>query len=285
MVSSISGPCLESHALCLFSELTPFPHLAPTSTCVVTTTIPQTSTPQQSPPTARKRKLSEMQKRPDPPHYPREPSPTPTLVVDEEQSVKVERAQKEGVKVRDYALEPTTPPVAEVYRYAVLDLAHYDAYLRKRNLRPFDTRGLAISPTGGHGKVLRRLLDLGWITAEERENNFSKLDNDALEAYDKGPRAKYPWKAPKALQQPSPLDRRDNWMARFQPTPQDTPESSIFSSVSYTEEDENEHRRKRAKQEEARLAQMIADPPKLQPLMKHTRRQGLLRSKTLASLF
>ena len=226
-----------------------------------------------------------MQERPESPHYPREPSPTPTLVIDEEQSVKVERAQKEGVKVRDYALEPTTPPVTEVYRYAILDLAHYDAYLRKRYLRPFGTRGLAISPTGGHGKILRRLLDLGWITAEEREKNFSEFDNDALEAYEKSPSAEYPWKAPKNLQQPSPLDRRDNWMARFQPTPQDIPESSIFSSVSYTEEDENEHRRKRAKQEEARLAQMVVDPPKLQPLMKHTRRQGLLRSKTLASLF
>lgn len=260
-----------------------FLHLAPTSTCT-TTTIPQTSTPQKSS-TARKRKLSEMQEKPEPPHYPREPSPVPTLVVDEEQSVKVERAQQEGVKVRDYALGPTNPPVTEVYRYAVLDLANYDAYLRKRHLRPFNTRALTISPTGGHGKVLRRLLDLGWITAEEREENFSKFDNDTLEAYDNSPCAKYPWKAPKGLQQPSPLDRRDNWMARFHPTPQDTPESSIFSSVSYTEEDENEHRRKRAKQEEAHLAQMTTDPPMLQPLMKHARRQGLLRSKTLASLF
>ena len=226
-----------------------------------------------------------MQEKPEPPHYPREPSPVPTIVVDEEQSVKIERAQQEGVKVRDYALESTNPPVTEVYRYAVLDLANYDAYLRKRYLHPFDTRGLALSPTGGHGKVLRRLLDLGWITAEEREKNFSKFDNNVLEDYDNSPSAKYPWKAPKNLQQPSPLDRRDNWMARFRPTFQDISESSIFSSVSYTEEDENEHRRKRAKQEEARLAQLTADPPKLQPLMKHTRRQGLVRTKTMASLF
>jgi len=284
MVTSMSSPYSECRAICSFEELIYFPLSAPASTCT-TTTIPQPSTLQQSSPTARKRKLSEMQERPEPPHYPREPSPVPTLVIDEEQSVKVERAQKEGVKVCDYALESTNPPVTEVYRYAVLDLANYDAYLRKRHLRPFGTRGLAISPTGGHGKILRRLLDLGWITAEERERNFSKSDEDALEAYDNSPRAKYPWKAPKNLQQPSPLDRRDNWMARFHPTPQDIPESSIFSSVSYTEEDENEHRRKRAKQEEARLAQITAEPPKLQPLMKHARRQGLLRSKTLASLF
>jgi len=285
MASSASSSCFQLRALCSLRELiSRFPHLAPTPTCT-TTTIPRTSTPQQPPPTARKRKLSEMQKKPEPPHYPREPSPVPTLVVDEEQSVKTERAQQEGVKVRDYVFEPTNPPVAEVYRYAVLDLANYDAYLRKRHLYPFDTRGLAISPTGGHGKVLRRLLDLGWITVEEREKNFSKFDNDALEVYDNSPRAKYPWKVPKGLQQPSPLDRRDYWMARYYPAPQDIPESSIFSSVGYTEEDENEHRRKRAKQEEARLAQMAADPPKLQPLMKHARRQGLLRTKTLASLF
>ncbi|KAF9782419.1 hypothetical protein BJ322DRAFT_219622 [Thelephora terrestris] len=226
-----------------------------------------------------------MQEKPELPHYPREPSPVPTLVIDEEQSVKVERAQKEGVKVRDYASGSTNPPVAEVYRYAVLDLANYDAYLRKRHLRPFVTRGLAISPTGGHGKVLRRLLDLGWITAEEQEKNFTKFDNNALQVYDNSPRAKYPWKALKNLQQPSPLDRRDNWTARFPPTPQDTLESSIFSSVTYTEEDENEHRRKRAKQEEARLAEMVVDSPKLQPLMKHARRQGLMRTKTMASLF
>lgn len=226
-----------------------------------------------------------MQERPEPPHYPRAPSPVPTLVVDEEQSVKVERAKKEGVKVHDYVHDTTTTPVPEVYRYAVLDLANYDAYLRKRHLHPFVTRGLAISPTGGHGKVLRRLLDLGWITVEEREKNFSEFDNNALEVYDNSPRAKYPWKALKNLQQPSPLDRRDNWMARFPQTPHDVTESSIFSSVTYTEEDENEHRRKRAKQEEARLAQMAADPPNHQPLMKHARRQGLIRTKTIASLF
>jgi len=74
-------------------------------------------------------------------------------------------------------------------------------------------------------------------------------------------------------------------MLRFPPAAQDVAESSIFSSVTFTEEDENEHRRKRAKQEEARLAQMAAEPPKLQPLMKHTRRQGLMRSKTMAPLF
>ena len=225
-----------------------------------------------------------MQEKPEPPHYPREPSPVPTVVVDEEQSVKVERAQREGVKVRDYAIGATNPPIIEIYRYAILDLANYDAYLRKRHLHPFDTRGLA-SPTGGHGKILRRLLDLGWITVEERKKNFSKFDNDALKAYDDSPRSKYPWRRVTGLQQPSPLDRRDNWMARYPPTPKDTPESLIFSSVGYTEEDENEHRRKRAKQEEARLAQMATDPPKLQPLMKHTRRQGLLRTKTMASLF
>jgi len=225
-----------------------------------------------------------MQEKPEPPHYPREPSPVPTVVVDEEQSVKIERAQREGVAVRDYAIEATNPPITEIYRYAILDLANYDAYLRKRHLHPFDTRGLT-SPTGGHGKILRRLLDLGWITAEERRKNFSKFDNDALKAYDNSPRSNYPWKRVRNLQQPSPLDRRDNWMARYPPTPKDTPESLIFSSVSYTEEDENEHRRKRAKQEEARLAQMATDPPKHQPLMKHTRRQGLLRTKTMASLF
>lgn len=249
------------------------------------TTILKASAPQQSPPTSRKRKLSEMQEKPEPPHYPREPSPAPTLVVDEEQSVKTERAEKAGVKIRDYAYESTHPPITEIYLYAVLDLAHYDAYLRKRHLKPFDTAGLAIGPTGGHGKVLRRLLDIGWITAEEREKNFSQLDNNALEAYDNSPQSKYPWMAAKNLKQPSPLDRRDHWMARFPPKPQDISELSIFSSVTYTKEDEDEHRRKRARQEEARLAQMAIDPPKLQPLMKHTRRQGLVRSKTMASLF
>lgn len=259
------------------------PMTAPTPPCTTTTTL-QATAPQQSP-SSRKRKLSEMQEKPELPHYPREPSPVPTLVVDEEQSVKVERAQKEGVKVRDYALESTHPPVNEAYRYAIIDLANYDAYLRKRHLHPFSTRGLALSPTGGHGKVLRRLLDLGWITAEEREKNFSKADNDALKTYDESPSARYPWKALKNLQQPPPLERRDHWTARFAPSSHDIPESSIFSSVTYTEEDEYEHRKKRAKQEEARLAQIAIDPPKHQPLMKHTRRQGLARSKTMASLF
>lgn len=223
-----------------------------------------------------------MQEKQELPHYPREPSPVPTLVVDEEQSVKVEKAQKEGVKVRDYALESTNPPVTEIYRYAVLDLANYDAYLRKRHLPPFATKGLPITPTGGHGKILRRLLNLGWITPEEREKNFSQFDNDALDAYDKSPSARYPCRIPENLQQPSLLDRRDNWMSRFPPTDRDIAESLIFASYSYTEEDEKEHRRKRAKQEEARLAQ--SEPSQFQPLMRRSQLRGLNRTKTMASL-
>lgn len=225
-----------------------------------------------------------MQERPELPHYPREPSPVPTLIVDEEESAKVERAKKEGVKVRDYAFESTNLPIPEVYFHAVVDLANYDAYLRKRHLHPFATSGIALSPTGVHGKILRRLIDLGWITAEEREKNFSQFDNDALKVYDNNPSAKYPWKIPKHLKQPSPLERRDHWMGRFPPTSQDKSESSIFSSVTYTEEEEKEHRRKRAKQEQERLAEMATNPPSLQPLMKHSRRRALARTKTMTSL-
>jgi hypothetical protein len=226
--------------------------------------------------------------RPPTPHYPREPSPVPTLIIDEEQSEKVERAKRMGVKVRDYADESRLKPTPEVYRVAVHDLANWDAYLRKRHQSPFKERGLALGPTGGHGKVLRRLLTLGWITEEERRENFQPRDTAALEAYDNSPSSHYPWRMPHNLDKPTPLDRRDNWRSKFRPHDDDVPERLIFSSTPVTAEDELEHRNKRAKTEEPpsnpptqRPLSSASTPP--QPLISHARRGALTRTKTMAS--
>jgi len=150
---------------------------------------------------------------------------------------------------------------------------------------------LALGPTGGHGKVLRRLLALGWITEEERERNFQPNDTAALEAYDHSSSSHYPWRIPQGLEKPSPLERRDNWRRRFPPRGDDIPESQIFSSTPFTDEDELEHQNKRARVDEPpstpplqRQLSSSAIPPH-QPLISHARRGALARTKTMTRLF
>jgi hypothetical protein len=225
------------------------------------------------------------------PHYPRAPSPVPTLIIDEEQSVKVEQIKKMGIKVRDFVNEVRTLPTPEIYSYALHDLANWDGYLRKRNQRSFKERGLSLGPTGNHGKLLRRLLAIGWITEEERERNFRPYDISALKAYDDSPSACYPWRIPCGLEKPSPLDRRDNWQRRFPPRVDDIPENLIFSSTPITDEDEVEHQTKRARLDEPpstsplhRQSTSSTTPPH-QPLISRARQAALTRTKTMATLF
>jgi hypothetical protein len=192
-----------------------------------------------------------------------------------------------GVKVRDFAEEKPAARTPEVYQIAVHDLANWDAYLRKRHQRPFCERGLALGPTGGHGKVLRRLLAIGWITEEERKQNFQAYDIEALEIYDNSPSSKYPWRMPHGVEKPSPIDRRENWRSKFQPLEDDIPESEIFSSTPVTAEDEAEHRNKRARIEEPPVLSTSSQsslPPR-PPLISHARRGALSRTKTMATLF
>jgi hypothetical protein len=257
--------------------------------------VPSPELPCILPTSNKKRKYSEMEESTTStsslPHFPRAPSPVPTLIIDEEQSEKVERIKKMGVKVRDFIDEQPLSQTPEVYRLAIPDLANWDAYLRKRYQQPFRERGLALGPTGGHGKVLRRLLDLGWITEEEREINFQPNDIAALMAYDNSPSSSYPWRIPHGLEKPTPLERRDAWRSRFPPRSDDISEALIFSSTPITDEEEAEHRDKRAKTDELpsstpplnKQPTSGGTPP--QPLMTRARRGALVRTKTMMTLF
>jgi hypothetical protein len=97
--------------------------------------------------------------------------------------------------VRDFAYE-TTPglePLAELFDPRVAIREHdFQLWLRKRTV-PIP------------GKILRRLLDIGWVGLEEADKRWTKLDWAELISYDSRPA--YPW-APLNIQKPSDEERK-----------------------------------------------------------------------------
>ncbi|EAU83520.2 hypothetical protein CC1G_04776 [Coprinopsis cinerea okayama7 len=87
-----------------------------------------------------------------------------------------------NIKIRDYAYVPSTrPPVAELFdQYE--GIAEYEYRLRQRpRLYPIT------------GKVLRRLLDIGWVTMDEVNSRCHAMDFEELRKADERPGGPYPY--------------------------------------------------------------------------------------------
>ena len=124
----------------------------------------------------------------------RSPSLVPTEV-DETPEEIIEEIKQLGVKVRDFAYEKLPPhlePVPEIFDEA-LGLGEYDQRL-STPLRMFPVPG----------KILWRLVNIGWVTMEEARKKWEPMDWKALADFEKRPR--YPWKHRK-IALPSPEDR------------------------------------------------------------------------------
>lgn len=111
-------------------------------------------------------------------------SPAPTEIAENDDEDFSRKARAAGVKVRDYAYEPAQPPLApvpEVWKNPFYTLLMHDMHLR----RPRD-RGFCLP-----GRVLRRLLDIGFVTQAEADAYWTQEDRELLAAYDK--RGHYPY--------------------------------------------------------------------------------------------
>ncbi|KAH8105127.1 hypothetical protein BXZ70DRAFT_1061748 [Cristinia sonorae] len=117
------------------------------------------------------------------------PSPTATEIIDVEGEDFVRTAQKHGVKVRDFALEPSSSiikatPVKEFWN-PLTSLIRHDIHIR----RPLQLASIHRIT----GKDLFRLLESGWVTSEEAEKNWTPADFMAMQKYRDQSGGPYPY--------------------------------------------------------------------------------------------
>jgi len=111
----------------------------------------------------------------------RTPSPVPTEIITDSwtQEEIVLDIQQKGIKVRDFAYEEPLERVPELFD-PYQALAEYDYRVMQR------TRMVPIT-----GKMLSRLLDIGWVTYADAKAKLREMDWEALDNYRKKPA--YPW--------------------------------------------------------------------------------------------
>ena len=110
---------------------------------------------------------------------PEPPSPVPTEIVDNVPEDYVRTAKCYGIKVRDFVDEPqrpTAPPPKEVWVDPWITLVVHDQHM----MNP-DNFKYTLS-----GKFLRRLLEIGFVSEEEAERNWSETDKEHLKDFDEG---------------------------------------------------------------------------------------------------
>ncbi|KZT01996.1 uncharacterized protein LAESUDRAFT_444991 [Laetiporus sulphureus 93-53] len=117
-------------------------------------------------------------------------SPTPTEIEERppEQKAIVEEIKALGIKVRDFAYEPSflSRRVPELWRQPLHTLALHDKYIRAGPGRA--------APFRLPGKMLWRLLHSGLVRIEEARRNWSDEDWKAVEEYQNRPGGPYPYR-------------------------------------------------------------------------------------------
>ncbi|RPD53953.1 hypothetical protein L226DRAFT_525857 [Lentinus tigrinus ALCF2SS1-7] len=165
---------------------------------------------------------------PDEP-YVAPPSPVPTEIVDDtpEKSGEelVEAAKAAGVKVRDFAYEPVPKPprdprAPEFWTKALENLILHDRYIRRH---PTEAESIRLP-----GKILYRLLALGWVTQEEAEHNWREGDWKAVAEYTSRPNGPYPVCIPKSHKKPTAAYRALLRTESFLTLEDDVPEECIY---------------------------------------------------------
>ncbi|OCH90398.1 hypothetical protein OBBRIDRAFT_835074 [Obba rivulosa] len=154
---------------------------------------------------------------------PAPPSPAPTEIIcpTPTQEELVDEARALGVKVRDFAYEPhAVPPAAEVWRNPLHTLVLHDRYIRAA---PSAQAAFRLS-----GKLLRRLLAAGWVTAEEARRHWRAEDWALLRAYDARRAAPHPFVCVPATPKPTRDYRTALRLETYGSAPDDVPEDEIY---------------------------------------------------------
>ncbi|KAG5350545.1 hypothetical protein C0989_010513 [Termitomyces sp. Mn162] len=127
----------------------------------------------------------------------RSPSPTPTEVEEPEPEVILEDLKKLNIKVRDFAYPSSSsrnlPPVPEVFD-SYRGIAEYEYRIRMTPHIPVP------------GKIMRRLLAVGWVSMDEAKGRLRQIDWQALKEYDARDIG-YPWRPMKGITVPTGEER------------------------------------------------------------------------------
>ncbi|KAH9847771.1 hypothetical protein C2E23DRAFT_847400 [Lenzites betulinus] len=159
--------------------------------------------------------------------YPAPLSPAATEIieaVDEGSDVCMVKAKAAGVKVRDFAHEPLSKGrdirAPEVWNTPLEALILHDRYIRVAARRMENYR---LS-----GKLLHRLLAIGWVTQEEADAHWREEDWQAVSAYVSRPLGAYPFTIPSGLKKPTASYRAALRLDQHVAAPDDLPEDKII---------------------------------------------------------
>ncbi|KAI0824408.1 hypothetical protein BC628DRAFT_435163 [Trametes gibbosa] len=143
--------------------------------------------------------------------------------VDKGSDVCMVKAKAAGVKVRDFAYEPLPKArdirAPEVWNNPLEVLIMHDRYIRV-GARRVDTFRLS-------GKLLHRLLAIGWVTQEEADSHWRDEDWKAVSDYVSRPLGAYPFTIPSGLKKPTAAYRAALRLDQHIPAEDDLPEDKI----------------------------------------------------------
>lgn len=133
-------------------------------------------------------------------------------------------ADRQGVKIRDFAYEPQpaaikNAPVKE-YWDPIVPLMRHDNHVRRR--------GSTLKTAHLNGKDLWRLLECGWVVMEEVERNWDAEMRKAMETYCDQPAGQYPYAVGCSRRKPTKSFRIRLRKASFPPKLDDKRDDQIY---------------------------------------------------------
>lgn len=160
-------------------------------------------------------------------HFPRDPSPVPTEIIDLEPEPGLEplpppdwpqECRNLGISVHDYAYDAKVLKAPSIWKPPLLSLAIHDTHIRRPGAQDFQLDGMA----------LYRLLEMGWVTEEEAKRYWTEEDCKRRDTYKNQPGGLGPLVVVPPRNRPTRKFRnelRNHWFPREEG---DIPDSEIW---------------------------------------------------------